>query len=97
MNDTPQTRQTSYRPNLHSPLAALVRRQPVTATPETPLREAVLAMSENRVGSIIVVEPESGRPLGIFTLRDLLHRVAAKSCDLDQMVMSVMSLSLIHI
>jgi CBS domain-containing protein len=48
-------------------------------------------MSENRVGSIIVVEPESGRPLGIFTLRDLLHRVAAKSCDLDQMVMSVMS------
>jgi CBS domain-containing protein len=48
-------------------------------------------MAENRVGSIIVVEPESGRPLGIFTLRDLLHRVAAKSCDLDQMVMSVMS------
>lgn len=91
MNDTPQTRQTSYRPNLHSPLAALVRRQPVTATPETPLREAVLAMSENRVGSIIVVEPESGRPLGIFTLRDLLHRVAAKSCDLDQIIMSVMS------
>jgi CBS domain-containing protein len=82
---------TSYRPNLHSPLAALARRKPITATPETPLREAVQAMSEHRVGSIIVVEPESGRPIGIFTLRDLLHRVAAKSCDLDQMVMSVMS------
>jgi len=88
MNEAPQT---SYRPNLHSPLAALARRKPVTATPETPLREAVQAMSEHRVGSIIVVEPESGRPIGIFTLRDLLHRVAAKSCDLDQMVMSVMS------
>ncbi len=91
MSDTQPARPASYRPNLHSPLAALVRKKPITATPETPLREAVQAMSENRVGSIIVVEPESGRPIGIFTLRDLLHRVAAKSCDLDQMVMSVMS------
>ncbi|WP_126446205.1 DUF294 nucleotidyltransferase-like domain-containing protein [Sulfuricystis multivorans] len=79
------------RPTLHSPLAALIKRAPITATPESTLREAVLAMSENRVGSIIVVEPESGRPLGIFTLRDLLHKVAAKSCDLDQMVMALMS------
>jgi CBS domain-containing protein len=79
------------RLTLHSQLAALIRRKPVTATPETMLREAVQAMSEHRVGSIVVVEPESGRPIGIFTLRDLLHRVAAKSCDLEQMVMSVMS------
>lgn len=79
------------RPTLHSQLAALIKRKPITATPETTLREAVLLMSENRIGSIIVVEPESGKPIGIFTLRDLLHRVAAKSCDLDQMVMSVMS------
>lgn len=79
------------RANLHSQLAAMIKRKPITATPESSLREAVLAMAENRVGSIIVVEPESGKPIGIFTLRDLLHRVAAKSCDLDQMVMSVMS------
>lgn len=79
------------RPTLHSQLAAMIRRKPVTATPETTLRDAVLNMAENRVGSIIVVEPESGRPIGIFTLRDLLHRVAAKHCDLDQMVMQVMS------
>jgi CBS domain-containing protein len=79
------------RPTLHSPLAAMIKRKPITATPETTLREAVQMMSEYRVGSIIVVEPESGRPIGIFTLRDLLHKVAAKSCDLDQMVMSVMS------
>jgi CBS domain-containing protein len=79
------------RPSLHSQLAALIKRKPITATPETSLREAVQMMSEFRVGSIIVVEPESGRPIGIFTLRDLLHKVAAKSCDLDQMVMSVMS------
>lgn len=79
------------RPTLHSQLAALIKRKPITATPETTLREAVQLMSEHRIGSIIVVEPESGRPLGIFTLRDLLHKVVAKSCDLDQLVMSVMS------
>lgn len=69
----------------------MVKRKPVTVTPETSLRDAVQAMSEHRIGSIVVVEPESGRPIGIFTLRDLLHKVAAKSCDLDQMILSVMS------
>ncbi|MDP2795075.1 MAG: DUF294 nucleotidyltransferase-like domain-containing protein [Sulfurisoma sp.] len=77
--------------SLHSQLAALIRGKPITATPDTPLREAVQAMSENRVGSIVIVEPESGKPLGIFTIRDLLHRVAAVSCDLDQLLMQVMS------
>ncbi len=76
---------------LHSQLAACIRNKPVTVTPDASLREAVQAMSEHRVGSVIVVEPIGGRPLGIFTLRDLLHKVAAKSCDLDQMVMSVVA------
>lgn len=81
------------KPNLtlHSPLAAMIRRKPVTAAPEATLREALDAMAENRVGSIIVIEPESGRPIGIFTLRDLLHRVAVKDWDLDRIIMSVMS------
>lgn len=82
---------TTLRPTLHSQLAAMIKRKPITVTPDASLREAVQTMSENRIGSIIIVEPESGRPIGIFTLRDLLHKVAAKSCDLDQMVMSVMS------
>jgi CBS domain-containing protein len=79
------------RANLHSQLAAMIKHKPVTAAPDTSVREAVQLMSEQRVGSIIIVEPESGRPIGIFTLRDLLHRVAAKSGDLDQMIMAVMS------
>lgn len=82
---------TASRANLHSQLAALIKRPPITVSPESTLRDAVQLMSEHRIGSIIIVEPESGRPIGIFTLRDLLHKVAAKSCDLDQMVMSVMS------
>jgi CBS domain-containing protein len=81
----------AIRPTLHSQLAALIKRPPVTVMPESTLRDAVQLMSGHRIGSIIVVEPESGRPIGIFTLRDLLHKVAAKSCDLDQLIMSVMS------
>ena len=82
---------SNVRLTLHSQLAALIRRKPVTATPESTLHEAVQTMAENRVGSIVVVEPESGKPIGIFTLRDLLYRVAAVSCDLDRLLMSVMS------
>jgi CBS domain-containing protein len=82
---------SNVRQTLHSQLAALIRRRPVTITPDATLREAVQTMSEQRIGSIVVVEPESGRPIGIFTLRDLLRRVAAKDGDFDQMVMSVMS------
>jgi CBS domain-containing protein len=81
----------NVRQTLHSQLAALIRRKPVTVTPDAIVREVVQTMSEQRIGSIVVVEPESGRPIGIFTLRDLLHRVAAKGLDLDQMIMSVMS------
>jgi CBS domain-containing protein len=81
----------NVRQTLHSQLAALIRRKPITVTPDATLREVVQEMSDNRIGSIVVVEPESGRPIGIFTLRDLLHRVAVKNGDLDQMIMSVMS------
>ncbi|MBI4984797.1 MAG: CBS domain-containing protein [Rhodocyclales bacterium] len=79
------------RLTLHSQLAALVRRKPVTAAPETSLREAVQSMAEYGVGSIVVVEPESGRPVGIFTLRDLRRCVADAAFDLDRMLLSVMS------
>ena len=79
------------RPTLHSQLAAMIQRKPITVTPDSTLRDAVQLMADHRIGSIIVIEPESSRPIGIFTLRDLLHKVAVKSCDLDQLVMSVMS------
>lgn len=81
----------NMRPTLHSPLAALIKRSPITVPPDSTVREAVQLMSAHRIGSIIVVEPESSRPLGIFTLRDLLHKVAAQAYDLDQLITSVMS------
>ncbi len=78
-------------PNVHSQLSALLQRQPVSTGPDTPVREALQLMSAQQIGSIVIVEPDSGKPLGIFTLRDLLDRVVTKSCDLEQKIASVMS------
>jgi CBS domain-containing protein len=76
------------RLNLHSQLAAFIRREPLTASPEDTLRDMVQAMAEHKVGSVVVVEPESRRPLGIFTLRDVIRQVASPNFDLDQMAIS---------
>jgi CBS domain-containing protein len=82
---------THVRQTLHSQLAALIRRKPVTIMPEATLREAVQIMAAERIGSIVVIEPESGRPIGIFTLRDLLQRVAAEDGSIDRMAASLTS------
>ena len=79
------------RLTLHSPLAEFMRRKPVTVMPDALLREVVALMAAEKVGSVVVVEPESGRPMGIFTLRDLLHKVALHGLDLDTMILSLIS------
>lgn len=79
------------RLTLHSPLAEFLRRKPVTVMPDALLREVVALMAAEKVGSVVVVEPESGRPMGIFTLRDLLHKVALHGLDLDTMILSLIS------
>lgn len=73
-----------------APLAQLVRRAPVTCAPDAPLRDAVARMHAERVGSIVAVDDES-RPRGIFTLHDLLGRVAARDLALDAPVRAVMT------
>lgn len=57
--------------SLHTPLAALIRRPPVTCRPDTTLRQLLEQMSRENVGSVVVTTDDS-RPLGVFTLRDLL-------------------------
>ncbi len=76
--------------SMYSPLSAIVRRAPVTVGPEASVREALETMERERVGSVIVTRPEDGAPLGIFTLHDLLRRVALAGNDLAQPVIEVM-------
>jgi DNA polymerase-3 subunit epsilon/CBS domain-containing protein len=56
---------------------------PVTASPETTIREAVAALIQRKVSSLLVISP--GRDSGIVTERDVLRAIAAHgSAALDQ-------------
>ncbi len=75
---------------LLEPLRRVVRREPVHCATGTPIREALESMQQQRVASIAVVD-DGGRPVGIFTLTDLLDRVVLAGLDLATPVASVMS------
>ncbi len=62
-------------------LDSIVRREPVTASVATSIREAARRMAEHRISSIIVVD-EDGEPAGIVTDRDLREKVVAAGRDL---------------
>lgn len=66
--------------SLNTPLRQLLKHQPVTCLPDTPLKTALQSMQEERVGSMIITD-SSARVLGIFTLHDLLERVALNRFD----------------
>jgi CBS domain-containing protein len=83
--------------SMYSPLSEVIRRAPVTVGPDADIRAALAAMDANRVGSVVIVEPVSGAPLGIFTLPDLLQRVALRGCHLDDPVIDVMTTGLISL
>jgi len=77
-----------------SPLSAVVRHKPVTCSPDTPIRKALQMMWDAHLGSMIVAD-ESGKPLGIFTLRDLLERVALAELPIGEPISKVMSRQLL--
>jgi CBS domain-containing protein len=61
-------------------LDVIVRRQPVTLPPGTSVRDACRAMRDQRIGAVLVTDPE-GRLLGIFTGRDAVCRMLAEGRD----------------
>ena len=74
------------------PARSLVRQPPLAVRPEAPLAEALLAMDEARVGSVVVSDAEA-RPVGILTLKDVLRRVTLAGVPLSTPVASVMTAS----
>ena len=85
MGDT----QTARYQNMYSPLADIIRREPVVVPPQTSVVAALRVMEAARVGSLVIAD--EGKPLGVFTLRDLLSRVALGSWDREQSIAEVMS------
>lgn len=53
----------------------IMRRKPVTATPDTPYCDAARLMVEQKISCLPILDPETGRPVGIVTWRDLLCAV----------------------
>ena len=82
---------------MYSPLGSLIRRKPVTVPLDATVRQAIAVMDEKRIGSVIIADGEGRLPLGIFTLRDLLHRVALPGCTLDLPISAVMTAGVISV
>ena len=66
-------------PLLDQPLSAFVVRPPVSCGPDTPVQAVMQTMARESIGAMVVVD--DGRPIGVFTLRELLERVALPGSD----------------
>ncbi len=75
---------------LNFTLGERLRREPVTCRPDTAIRTALQSMEQAHVGSMLISD-EAMRPLGVFTLPDLLTRVVLPGVSLDAPISSVMS------
>lgn len=77
--------------SLETPLGQLVRRAAYGVPPSTALAEALGAMHERRIGSVLVLDPASGAAQGILTRHDILGRVTLRGVALDRPIADVMS------
>ena len=86
------SQRSSDRQSLDSPLGSLVQRAPVTCPAGTSIKQALTTMQRHSIGSIVVTGAD-GEPVGMFTLHDLLNRVALPGRDTEQPIGSVMTAS----
>jgi CBS domain-containing protein len=77
------------QPVLQQPLASYVTREPVSCLPQTPIRTVLETMRRERIGAMVVADAMR-RPLGVFTLRDVLEKVALRQVELALPVAEVM-------
>lgn len=74
-------------------IEAMVTTGIVSVTPDTPLRESVAVMEQNRISCLVVTEGK--HPIGIFTERDLVFLASHDEHFNDLDIRDVMSTSLI--
>lgn len=76
--------------SLETPIAELIKSEPLLCLPETPLRAVFERMHAARVGSIVVVNTFL-EPIGILTRYDLISRIILPGKALTAPVSDVMS------
>jgi CBS domain-containing protein len=72
-------------------LRSLIQRAPVTCVPGSTIGDALRAMKDAAVGSIIVTAADGATPAGILTRHDVLDRIALSGRQLDDPVSGVMT------
>jgi len=65
------------------PLRRLARRQPLVVEPTTTLREVLFRISQGHEDAAVIADPDTRLPLGMVTLRVLLHMVSFESTPLE--------------
>ncbi len=81
--------------NLYSPLSRMVRGEPATVPLQASVRDALEIMERTRTRFIVVADPATRVPLGIFTLRDLVGRVALPGGSLEEPIALAMTSGLL--
>lgn len=76
--------------SLERRLGELVTRAPQSCPPETPLAQALQAMHEQHIGSMLVTDA-AGAPLGILTRHDILGRITLPQRSLATPIGEVMT------
>lgn len=75
---------------MNSPLSSIIKREPLSVTPETPVRQVVEQMAARNIGSMIIVNDEQ-QPIGIFTQSDVLKRIVLPGASLERPIRDMMS------
>jgi CBS domain-containing protein len=83
--------QSAQRRLMNQPLQAMVRREPVSCTPHTPLSEALATMEREGTGAMLVSDVPLGLPVGILTRQDVIGRIVLPGVPLDSPIAQVMS------
>jgi CBS domain-containing protein len=83
--------QTLAEQSLETPLRDLIRRAAVGVAPSTPLSVALQQMHDKHIGSVLVLDEDSGTALGILTRHDILGRVTLAERPLATPIGEVMS------
>jgi CBS domain-containing protein len=71
-------------------LKALGRRDPLTVSPGTSLRECLELIAQTGIADSVFVTDPAGRLLGVLTERDIFGKLTGTGVDLDKPVESMM-------
>lgn len=69
----------------------LITRAPLSCMPSTTASQAALTMRNAHVSSLGVIDPDSGKLVGLITIRDLVSRVLAEGRSPDTPVRDIMT------